>query len=149
MTIILVLGLFAGLYMIRLLFSLASLALPVGAAILTAFWLRDQGQGILASILVGFLVGVVIHLIGQLLFQNSRSPLLRTLVALAFVVPAAVAGFHAVDGFARLAIGAGVVRTLIGSLGSITIGYAAWSGLSKPTGGAGRVGSPQEYPARI
>lgn len=147
MTIILVLGLFAGLYMIRLLFSLASLALPVGAAILTAFGLRNHGHGILAAIIVGFLVGVVIHVAGQLLFQNSRSPLLRMLVALAFVVPAAIAGFHAVDGVARLAIGAGMVRTLIASLGSITIGYAAWSGLSKPSGTAARAGSPREYPA--
>lgn len=149
MTIILVLGLFAGLYMIRLLFSLASLALPVGATILTAFWLRNHGHGILAAIIVGFLIGIVIHVVGQFLFQNSRSPLLRTLVALAFVVPAAIVGFYAVDGVARLAIGAGVVRTLIGSLGSISIGYAAWSGLSKPTGGAVRTESPREYPARI
>ena len=77
MTIFLVLGIFAGLYMIWLLFTLATYALPVGAGIALSFWMRDQDYGYLAAIFGGFAGGVAIHVIGQILFASIRSPIIR------------------------------------------------------------------------
>src|SRR3546814_1754910 len=51
MTIFLVLGLFAGLYLLWLLFRLAVYALPVASGISLAFWMRDHDYGYLAAIL--------------------------------------------------------------------------------------------------
>lgn len=53
MTIFLVFGLFAGLYLLWLLFRLATYALPGAAGISLAFWMRDHDYGYLAAILGG------------------------------------------------------------------------------------------------
>src|SRR3546814_12408118 len=68
MTIFLVLGLFAGLYLLWLLFRLAVYALPVASGISLAFWMRDHDYGYLAAILGGFAAGVAVLVIGPFLF---------------------------------------------------------------------------------
>ena len=57
MTIFLVFGLFAGLYMLWLLFSLATYALPVGAGVALALSLRGHDYGYATAILCGFVAG--------------------------------------------------------------------------------------------
>ena len=58
MTIFLVLGLFAGLYMLWLLFSLAVYALPLATGVSLAFWMHDHGHGYPASILDAVVPGM-------------------------------------------------------------------------------------------
>lgn len=126
MTIFLVLGLFAGLYAICLLFSLAVYALPVGAGIALALWMHGQDHAYLVAILGGFAAGVAIHVIGQLLFAVIRSPILRLAIALLFAVPAGVAGYHAVQGVIGLAIDPGTLLSALSWIGAVFIAITAW-----------------------
>lgn len=133
-TIFLVLGLFAGLYMIWLLFNLAVHALPVGAGISIAFWMRDHDHGHLAAMLGGLATGIAILLIGQFLFAVIRAPILRLVLALMFAIPAGIAGYHAVQGVMQLALDPGTLLSVLSWTGAIVIAFAAWSRL---TGGRG------------
>lgn len=92
MTIFLVLRLFAGLCMIWLLFNLAVHALPVGAGISIAFWMRDHDRRYVAAIPGGFAAGIAILPIGQFLFAVLRAPILRLALALISAMPADIAG---------------------------------------------------------
>lgn len=127
MTIFLVLGLIAGLYMIWLLFHLAIHALPVSAGIGGGLWLHSQGYGYLASILGGLLAGTLVVLIGQLLLAHVRSPILRLAIMLTFAVPAAVAGYHAIYSIAGLALAPGASLSILAWGGALTIGAMAFS----------------------
>ena len=130
MTIFLVLGLFAGLYMLWLLFSLAVYALPLATGVSLAFWMHDHGHGYPASILGGFAAGVAVLIVGQFLFANIRSPLIRFSIALLFAIPAGIAGYHAVRGVAGLTIDPGIMLSLLGWIGAIAIAATAWMRLS-------------------
>lgn len=130
MTIFLVLGLFAGLYMIWLLFNLAVHALPVGAGICIAFWMRDHGHGYVAAILGGLAAGIAILLIGQLLFAIVRAPILRFVLALTFAIPAGVAGYHAAQDVMQLAIEPGTLLSALSWIGGVVIAFSAWSRLT-------------------
>lgn len=130
MTIFLVLGLFAGLYMIWLLFTLAVHALPVGAGINVAFWMRDHDHGYVAAILGGLAAGIAILLIGQFLFAVVRAPALRLVLALMFAIPAGIAGYHAVQGVMQLAIDPGTLLSVLSWTGAVVIAFSAWSRLT-------------------
>src|SRR3546814_471218 len=95
-TIILILGLCAVLYMLWLLFNLAAYALPLYAGLGVCISLLHQGDGFLTSISAGFLVGIATLVVGQLLFDFVRSPTLQTAIAILFVLPAAFAGYQLV-----------------------------------------------------
>ncbi|MFC0687680.1 hypothetical protein [Novosphingobium clariflavum] len=126
MTIFLVLGLFAGLYLLWLLFRLAVYALPVATGISLAFWIRDHDYGYLAAILGGFAAGVAVLVVGQLLFTVIRSPIVRLAIALLFAIPAGIAGYHAVQGVIGFAIDPGMMLSTLSWIGGVTIAVTAW-----------------------
>lgn len=130
MTIFLVLGLFAGLYMLWLLFSLAVYALPLYAGLGLAFWMHGAGFGYAPAILAGFAAGFATLFAGQLLFALSGSPLLRLAVALLFVLPAGIAGYHAVHGVFGLAIDPGAALTILSGLVATLIAGTTWTRLT-------------------
>ena len=132
MTIILVLGLCAGLYMLWLLFNLAAYALPLYAGLGVCISLLHQGYGFLPSISAGFLVGIATLVVGQLLFELVRSPTLRTAIAILFVTPAGFAGYQLVHGIAGLAISSGITLTVSSALGGGFIARSAWRKLISP-----------------
>lgn len=126
MTIFLVLGLFAGLYLLWLLFSLAVYALPVATGISLAFWMRDHDYGYLAAILSGFAAGIIVLVIGRFLFTAIRSPIVRLAIALLFAIPAGIAGYHAVQGVIGLAIDPGMMHSTLSWIGGVTIAVTSW-----------------------
>lgn len=130
MTIFLVLGLFAGLYMFWLLFSLAVYALPLYAGIGLAFWMHGAGFGYAPSILAGVAAGFATLFAGQLLFALSGSSQMRLAIALLFAVPAGVAGYHAVHGVIVLVIDPGAAPTILSWLGATFIAATAWTRLT-------------------
>lgn len=130
MTILLVLGLFAGLYIFWLAITLAVHALPLYVGLATSFWLHSHGHGYIASILGGFLAGVFTLSAGRLLFDLAQSPVLRLVIALLFVLPAGFAGYQAVHGIIGLALGAGMTLTVLSLIGACVITGMAWSQLS-------------------
>lgn len=104
MTLMIILGGAAALYLIWLLFRLAAFALPVYAAVGAGLFVHEQGYGIVAMLLAGFTTGLIVHLAGQAVFASVRSPLLRLLIALLFAMPAGFAGYQAMTGLLRLLI---------------------------------------------
>lgn len=81
-----------------LLFTLAVFALPAFAGVTAGLWAYQTGAGLPGSALVGIVAAVGIFAIGHLLLAFARPLWLRLTVALAFVVPAGIAGFHATHG---------------------------------------------------
>lgn len=146
MTIFLILGLFAGLYMLWLLFRMAVYALPVAIGISLAFWLHEHGQNYPVAVLGGFAGGVTVLVAGQLLLAYARSPLIRLGVALLFVVPAGIAGYHAVYGIAGLAIDPGTMLSLLSWAGAIMIAVAAWTRLTGQAAMGSATSSTAELP---
>lgn len=131
MTLFLILGIAAGLYMLWLLFTLAIYALPLYAGMTAAFWAHSTGSGILASLGIGVAAAIATLLAGQILFQMIRSPILRTVAALVFAIPAGIAGYSAVDGIASLGIDSETWRHGLAWVGAIIIAVSAWTRLAQ------------------
>ena len=81
-----------------LLFTLAVFALPLFAGITAGTWAYGTGAGWPGAILVGFAAAALTFGLGHFLFAIVRTTWVRLLIAAAFVVPAAAAGFHATHG---------------------------------------------------
>ena len=84
-----------------LLFTLAVFALPFFAGVSAGTWAYQTGAGWLGAILVGALAAGMTFGIGQLLLVFVRPLWARVVIALAFVAPAAIAGYHATHGIVK------------------------------------------------
>jgi hypothetical protein len=117
-----------------LLYTLATLALPVFAAVSVGVWTYSTGAGLFGSLVVGLAVGVLTLILGQLSFALARSPLARLGIGLVFAIPAAFAGYHAVHGITGMGVESAGWRQALGTVGALFIGGAAW--LRVASGGA-------------
>jgi hypothetical protein len=126
MTIFLILGAAAGLYMLWLLFRLASLALPVYVAVGTGFALLRHDYSYPAAIFTAFGAGIATLLVGQVLIAFIRSPLLRLGIALLFAIPAAFAGYQAAHSLGSLATSNSSVLAVLGLIAAIATSVSAW-----------------------
>src|SRR3546814_12212233 len=73
MTLMIILGGIAALYLTGLLFRLAFLALPVCLGLCAFLLLRDQGNGWAEALAMGLLTGIGFHLAGRRLFARTTS----------------------------------------------------------------------------
>ncbi|MBB3890577.1 thiamine transporter ThiT [Phenylobacterium haematophilum] len=126
MTFALIFALAAVIFACWLLYTLATLALPVFAAMTLGMWVHAAGYGVMAALIVGLVSGILTLIAGQVLFALVRSPLWRLLVGLLFAVPAAIAGYHAVHGITAMGVQSEPWRHALGSAGALFIGAAAW-----------------------
>src|SRR5690606_35168683 len=113
-----------------LLFSLAVYALPVATGIGLAFWMHEQGHGIVSSALAGCAIGVAVLAAGRVLFALVYSPIVRLGLALLFAIPAGVAGYQAVHGLGSLAMDPGVFLSILSWVGALAVAAAAWAKLA-------------------
>lgn len=109
-----------------LLFTLATYALPLFVGVLAGQWAYALGAGLLGGFVVGLVAAVATFAAGQLLLVSVRSPFVRTAVALLFVAPAAVAGFSAAHGLAKIGVPSEIWRDVFGSVGALAVAAAAW-----------------------
>jgi hypothetical protein len=109
-----------------LLYTLATLALPVFAAITVGLWANGHGAGTLGALALALLAGVATLIAGQLLFAMVRAPLARLAIGLLFAAPAAIAGYHAIHGITGMGVESETWRQALGALGALFIGGAAW-----------------------
>ena len=95
--------------------------------------------------LVGLIVAVATLAAGQVISAAMRTPLIRFPIALLFAVPAAVAGYHATLGLARIGVPAEAWREALALVGAIIVGGTAWARmtLSAPPAAGQGVGSAQ------
>lgn len=134
-------------FMCWLLFNLAVYALPFFAGVSAGMLAYESGAGAIGAMIVGLVVGVVTLVFGQLLFDSIRSPAIRSVVALAYAGPAALAGYHAVHGLSAIGGSEEPWRQAFSVLGAIIIAGVAWSrmGALRP-GGLTGTSDPQQRP---
>ena len=104
-----------------LLFTLAVFAFPAFIGVSAGIWAHETGAGLLGAIVIGA-VGAGIALgVGQLLLTILRPAWLKLLVALAFVAPAAIAGFHATHGIVKHTMPSETWQLVFSVIGAIAV----------------------------
>jgi hypothetical protein len=91
-------------YLCWLLFALGVYALPLFAGVTAGLVTYHSGSGPIGAIIVGLIASTISLIAGQIAFITLRSPFIRAGIALLFVVPAAIAGYHAALGLGYIGI---------------------------------------------
>jgi len=107
-----------------LLFTLAVFALPFFAGVTAGTW-AYTGAGWLGAIIVGALAAGLTFGIGQLLLVFVRPLWARIAIALAFVAPAAIAGYHATHGIVKHTMPSEGWQLIFSVVGAIAVGVTA------------------------
>ena len=124
-----------------LLFTLAVFALPAFVGFAAGDWAHGTGAGVPGAILVGFIAAAVTFAVGQLLITFARPMWLRLGVAVIFVAPAAVAGFHATHGIVKHLMPSDAWQIAFSVIGAIAVGITAFvrvAGMATASGPTGR-----------
>jgi hypothetical protein len=108
-----------------LLFALAAFALLFFAGVSIGAWAYYTGAGWLGAILVVLLGGALTLGIGQFILIVVRPFWARMLIALAFVVPAAIAGYHATHGIVKYAMPSDTWQIAFSIVGAVAVGITA------------------------
>lgn len=108
-----------------LLFTLAVFALPFFAGVTAGIWAHDTGAGWLGAIVVGAVAAALTFGIGQFLLLFVRPPWARIAIALAFVAPAAIAGYHATHGIVKHTMPSEGWQVTFSTIGAVAIGATA------------------------
>ncbi len=109
-----------------LLFTLAVFALPFFVGVSAGTWTFHTGAGWLGAIVVGALAAGLTFGAGQVLLAAVRPTWARALIALAFVAPAILAGYHATHGIVQHLMPSGAWQTLFSVTGAIAVGATAF-----------------------
>lgn len=108
-----------------LLFTLAVFALPFFAGVTAGIWAHDTGAGWLGAIVVGAVAAALTFGIGQFLLLFVRPLWARIAIALAFVAPAAIAGYHATHGIVKHTMPSEGWQVAFSIIGAVAIGATA------------------------
>lgn len=109
-----------------LLFSVAIYALPCAAGFWTFLTVYHMAAGPFSAIIAGLTVGALTFAAGQYVFTSSRSVMFRSLIALIFAVPAAVAGYSVSAGLIGIGISSHAWVVAFGIIGGLTASATAW-----------------------
>lgn len=109
-----------------LLFTLAIFALPAFVGVSAGAWTYQTGGGWLGGIIVGIIAAVLTLGIGQFMLAFARPLWLRLAVALVFVAPAALAGYHATHGIVKHTMPSDTWQIAFSAIGAIAVGVTAF-----------------------
>lgn len=109
-----------------LLFNLAVFALPFLIGLHTGIWAYGTGAGWLGAIFVGGFAAGLTLAIGQALVMLVRPIWARFVIALIFVVPAALAGFYATLGIAKAMMPSETWQMILAVIGAVAVGVSAF-----------------------
>jgi len=138
MTLALIFAAIAVIFACYFLYTLATLALPLFAAVTVGMWVDGvdgSGSGLLGAVVAGLVAGVLTLIAGQLLFALVRSPLFRLGLGLMFAIPAAIAGYHAVHGITGMGVESEAWRHALGLVGALFVGGVARIEQASPSHG--------------
>jgi intracellular septation protein A len=76
--------------------------------------------------------GAATLVLGQFTFMHSRSTVLRTMIAAAFALPAAVTGYHLVLGVSTMGMPSDTWRHVFAIIGAAVVGSTACARLVAP-----------------
>ena len=110
-----------------LLFALSANALPVMAGLWVGIWAHQAGTGIAASVAIGLAVAGATLAIGRFMLIAMRPTSLKLAVTLAFVAPAALAGYLSTYGIVRHLMPSGFWQIALAAIGSVVVGTAAFT----------------------
>lgn len=110
-----------------LIFTLAVYAMPFFAGLTAGMAAFHSGAGVLGALLVGVVTGAVTLAVGQIAFAAVRAPVVRAVIAAAFAIPAAIAGYHAVLGLSQIGVPSLVWREVLAWIGALFISGTAWA----------------------
>jgi hypothetical protein len=113
-----------------LIVTLAVYALPFFVAVNAGMIAFHSGAGILGAPLVGIAAGAVTLAIGQTAFAMTRPLALHAVIAAAFAIPAAIAGYHVVLVMSQIGMPSPAWREVFACLGALVIGGTAWTRLT-------------------
>ncbi len=102
-----------------LLFTLAVFALPFVVGLMSGIWAFHTGAGVLGGIIVGLIAGGATFGLGQLALAFVPWTWLRLLIILAYVAPAALAGYGITHGMAQLAMPSPTWQAIFAIVGAI------------------------------
>lgn len=108
------------------LFYLAVYALPLFAGVTVGVWAYGTGAGWLGGIAVGFIAALVTLGVGHLLLVFVKPLWLRLVIAIAFVAPAAIAGYHATHGIVKHTMPSETWQIIFSVIGAIAVGVTAF-----------------------
>ncbi|WP_346771786.1 hypothetical protein [Bradyrhizobium sp. 170] len=87
-----------------LIFALAVSALPFFVALSVGMLAFHGCAGVVGALLVGLASGALTLAVGQVAVAVSRSRTLRIVIATAFAVPAAIAGYHMMFALSQIGV---------------------------------------------
>ncbi len=109
-----------------LLFTFAVFALPFFAGVSTGLWAYHTGAGWLGAIVVGLLGAALTLGIGQFLLIVVQPLWARLLIALVFVAPAVIAGYHATHGVVKHTVPSEAWQIVFSIVGAVAVGATAF-----------------------
>lgn len=109
-----------------LLFTLAVFALPFFAGVSAGLWAYHTGAGWLGAIIVGLVCAALTLGIGQFLLIVVQPLWARMLITLAFVAPAALAGYHATHGIVKHTMPSEPWQIVFSIIGAVAVGATAF-----------------------
>lgn len=109
-----------------LVLTLAVYALPCFVALSAALAAVHGGASIASATLVAIFAGAMTVLIGQTALIWARSTFVRAVIAIAFAVPAAVAGYHLAHGLSQIAMPPSLWQAIFSWTGAFAIAGMAW-----------------------
>jgi len=109
-----------------LLFTLTVFALPAFIGVSAGIWAHQTGAGLVGAIVIGVAAAGIALGVGQLLLAILRPVWLKILVALAFVAPAAIAGFHATHGIVKHTMPSEAWQLVFSVVGAIAVAVTAF-----------------------
>lgn len=118
-----------------LLFTLAVFALPFVVGLTVGIWAFHTGAGVLGGIIVGLIAGGATFGLGQLALAFVPWTWLRLLIILAYVAPAALAGYGITHGMAQLAMPSPTWQAIFAIVGAIAVSvtsFMRFTGMTPP-----------------
>jgi hypothetical protein len=109
-----------------LLFTLAIFALPAFVGVTAGVWAYQTGAGWIGGIVVGLVATALTFGIGQFLLAFVRPLWLRLVIAIAFVAPATLAGYHATHGIVQHTMPSDTWQIIFSVVGAIAVGVTAF-----------------------
>jgi hypothetical protein len=124
-----------------LLFTLAVFALPAFVGVTAGAWAHGTGASIPGAVLGGAVAAALTLATGHLLITFVRPMWLKLIVAIAFVAPAAVAGFHATHGIVKHLMpseGWQITFSIIGAIAVSITAFVRFAGMAAAPAPSGR-----------
>jgi hypothetical protein len=106
-------------------FNLAVYAAPFYAGVAAGLFAYHTGAGPIGGAAIAMAAGATTLVAGQFAFAHSRSTILRTMIAAAFALPAAVAGYHLVLGVSTMGMPSDTWRHVFAIIGAAVVGSTA------------------------